>query len=677
MDADMDGPLQLDGAPMDVDDEETQNVPVRMQRSPSPPRPRAQSEPLQPPKQYTVGYVYSMDMLIHASLHGHPEQPDRISRIYQAIRAANLISKMKHIPIRPVYRNEALLVHTQEHWDKVFAIQSMTSQDITDSESYYESLSLYVMNGTTRAAKLSCGGVIEACLKVAQGHLKKSIAIVRPPGHHAEPDEHMGFCFFNNVAVAAKVVQMSTPIKRILILDWDVHHGNGTQRAFNDDPSVLYISIHRYERGTFYPCGPFGGLESCGEGPGLGYSVNIPWPTKGMTDADYIHAFQQIVMPIALEFAPELVIISAGFDAADGDDLGECHVTPTGYAHMTHMLASLAGGKLVVALEGGYNLDSISSSALAVARVLLGDAPPELPPMMASEAGTETVWQVALEQSKYWRSINPKACEPREEMDEITFSIPEILKGHRQHFLYSQYQMLQVPLMPAYEERYGSQVMCTGDLLENKTIVMFVHEFGNLRVELDGSPMCDVNMEHSYLIDFSKDLIAWVKSENYALVDVNLFPRPFAASALPTALRPKAAENPARDLLSYVWDNYIQLSSATCIVLIGHGLGCQSLMDMINVRRANMVKYVNLVIQVVGMGKIPLIPKDSDQLRTWYLKNSLVIVHPQHPAFAPDSRILKRHGQVIQIDEVKPIKTMMKALPLIRENVQQLSKPKT
>ena len=164
---------------------------------------------------------------------------------------------------------------------------------------------------------------------------------------------------------------------------------------------------------------------------------------------------------------------------------------------MTHMLASLAGGKLVVALEvcsaakipecllttclfhhkGGYNLDSISNSALAVARVLLGDAPPELPPMMASEAGTETVWQVALEQSKYWKSINPKACEPREgtstflaaipfatfcaEMDEITFSIPEILKGHRQHFLYSQYTMLQVPLIPGYEDRYGSQVMCT------------------------------------------------------------------------------------------------------------------------------------------------------------------------------------------------------------------------
>lgn len=245
MDTDMNGP-QLDDAAMDVDDEETQ----RVRRSPSPPpRPRAQSEPFQLRKEFTVGYVFSVDMLIHASVHGHPEQPDRISRIYHAIRGANLISKMKQIPIRPVYRNEALLVHTEEHWDKVLAIQcecgkaslrfpstcsqypdtynaslfispAMSAQDITDSESYYESLSLYVMDGTTRAAKLSCGGVIEACLKVAQGHLKKSFAIVRPPGHHAEPDEHMGFCFFNNVAVAARVIQLSTPIKRILILDW-------------------------------------------------------------------------------------------------------------------------------------------------------------------------------------------------------------------------------------------------------------------------------------------------------------------------------------------------------------------------------------------------------------------------------------------------------------------------
>lgn len=638
---------------------------------------RAQSEPYQTLPKYTVGYVYSADMLLHSSLHGHPEQPERIARIRKAFQDSKLLSKMKEIRIRPVYRNEALLVHSQEHWDKVLAIQAMTPQDITDSESYYDSLSLFVMNGTTRAARLSCGGVIEACLSVAEGRLQKSFAIVRPPGHHAEPDEHMGFCFFNNVAVAAKVVQLQTQIKRILILDWDVHHGNGTQRAFNDDPSVLYISLHRYERGQFYPCGPFGGLESCGEGPGLGYSVNIPWPTHGMTDADYIHAFQRIVMPIALEFAPELVIISAGFDAAEGDDLGECHVTPVGYAHMTHMLSSLAGGKLVVALEGGYNLDSISNSALAVAQTLLGEAPPELPPMVASEAGTETVWQVALEQSKYWKSVNPKACEPREDLDEITFSIPEILKGHRQHFLYSQYRMLQVPLMPAYEERYGSQVMCTDDMLENTTIVMFVHEFGNLCAELDGMPMCDVNLEHSYLIDFSKELIAWVRSEGYALVDVNMFPRPFSTTPLPINMRSKnnMVENPSRDLLVYLWDNYIQLSNAQRIILIGHGQGCQTLMDLFQKRPANMIKYVNLVVQVVGTAKIPLIPKDSNELKAWYAKNSIVIVHPQHPAFAPDNKILKRHGRVMRIDEVKPIKTMIKALPMIRDYIKQTLVP--
>ncbi|KIM64995.1 hypothetical protein SCLCIDRAFT_113779 [Scleroderma citrinum Foug A] len=668
----MNGPSQVAPSSLNVNGNDKQ-----LSQEPHPSRDhqtlRAQSEPYQTLPAYTVGYVYSSEMLLHSSLHGHPEQPERISRIRKAIQDAKLLSKMKQIPIRPVYRGEALLVHTQEHWDKVLAIQAMTEQEIIDSESYYESLSLYVMNGTTRAARLSCGGAIEACLTVAQGRLQKTLAIVRPPGHHAEPDEHMGFCFFNNVAVAAKVVQLQSSIKRILILDWDVHHGNGTQRAFNDDPSVLYVSLHRYERGQFYPCGPFGGLESCGEGPGLGYSVNIPWPTKGMTDADYIHAFQQIVMPIALEFAPELVIISAGFDAAEGDDLGECHVTPTGYAHMTYMLSSLAGGKLVVALEGGYNLDSISNSALAVVRVLLGEAPPELPPMVASEAGTETVWQVALEQSKYWKSVNPKACEPRDDVDDITFSIPEILKGHRQHFLYAQYQMLQIPMIPAYEERYGSQAMCTGDLLENDTLIMFVHEFGNLRAELDGKAMCDVNLEHSYLIDFSKELIAWVKTESYALLDVNLFPRPFVTLPIPVNMRSKATvESPGRDLLVYLWDNYVQLSNARNIVLIGHGPGCQALMEFLQKRSASMIKYVNLVVQVVGTAKLPLLSKDSDELRFWYSKNSIVIVHPQHPALAPEGKILKRHGRIMKIDEVKPIKIMMTALPIIRNYVKQI-----
>ncbi|KAH7913895.1 histone deacetylase clr3 [Hygrophoropsis aurantiaca] len=603
-------------------------------------------------------------MMLHVSRHGHPEQPGRISAIRNIIRDRGLLSKMKQIPIREVKKQEALLVHSEEHWDKVLAIQAMTPQDIIDSESYYESLSLYVMGGTTRSARLSCGGVIEACLAVARGELQKTFAIVRPPGHHAEPEEHMGFCFFNNVAVAAKVTQLLTPVKKILILDWDVHHGNGTQRAFNDDPSVLYISLHRYERGQFYPCGPFGSMESSGEGPGLGYSVNIPWPKKGMGDPDYIHAFQQIVMPIAMEFAPELVIISAGFDAAAGDDLGECFVTPAGYAHMTHMLSGLAGGKLVVALEGGYNLDSISRSALAVADVLLGNPPPELPPQQVNEFGTETVWQVAMEQSKYWKSINPKACEPRESMGEATFSIPEILKAHRQHYLYTQYKMLQVPLMTqAFEERFGSQVICSSDILEKSTMVVFIHEFGNLRVELDGKPTCDVRMEHSYLIDFSKELIGWIHSEHYSLLDINLFPRPFAR----VALRGGSAENLQRDLLTYLWDNYIRISQAKRIVIIGHGPGCQSIVEFLENRQANVMKYVDAVIQVVGQVNIPVIPKGLDALRSWYEDHSLVILHSEHPVYTSGTKLSpKRYGRTVKFDEQKPIKLMMKALPFIR-----------
>ncbi|EKM81019.1 hypothetical protein AGABI1DRAFT_127061 [Agaricus bisporus var. burnettii JB137-S8] len=435
--------MEVDNSAKDV----TQNAVIR---------PRALSVPFKPPvANYTVGYVYSSEMTTHLKLGDdpHPEQPQRIVRIWKMLSDYHYIKRMLWLPIRPVTREEALLVHTEDHWDKVQAIQYMTDQQIVDSEAYYEQLSLYVMAGTTRAALLSCGGVIEAALAVAQGRLKKTLAIVRPPGHHAEPDEHMGFCFFNNIAVAARVVQQLTPIKKILILDWDVHHGNGTQRAFNDDPSVLYMSLHRYEQGNFYPTGPFGSMQSCGEEAGLGYSVNVPWPCAGVGDADYIYAFQKVILPIGLEFAPDLVMISAGFDAAAGDELGECLVTPAGYAHMTHMLAGLANGRMVVALEGGYNLDSNSVSALAVTKVLLGEAPDQLPPLVASDEGTETVWLVAKEQSKYWKSVDPRACEPREDLGDITFSIPEILKAHRQHYLYTEHSMMQIPLLRSEMEQ--------------------------------------------------------------------------------------------------------------------------------------------------------------------------------------------------------------------------------
>lgn len=190
-----------------------------------------------------------------------------------------------------------------------------------------------------------------------------------------------GFCIFNNVAVAARKLlarSKSNNIKKILILDWDIHHGNGVQKEFYNDPNVLYISIHRYESANFYPFEEDADISFCGEFPGEGMNVNIPWATCGKTDNDYIYAFQKVVMPIAFEFSPDFVIVAAGFDAADNDHLGECHVSPAGYANMTHMLKGLAGGKIAFALEGGYNLEAISNSASACLAVLLGDSPPIL-----------------------------------------------------------------------------------------------------------------------------------------------------------------------------------------------------------------------------------------------------------------------------------------------------------
>ncbi|KAI0644758.1 histone deacetylase complex protein [Trametes meyenii] len=620
---------------------------------------------------YQVGYVYSSKMMSHTCVHGHCEQPERISRIFDILNQNQCLEKMKKLPIRRVLREEALLVHSQALWDKVLALHSLTEQDIADSEAYYNDLSLYVHPSTPYAAQLSAGGVIEASLSVARGEVKKAFAIVRPPGHHAEPDEHMGFCFFNNVSIATKVVQLRTAIKRILILDWDVHHGNGTQRAFYDDPSVLYISLHRYEGGNFYPNGPFGSMTSCGEGPGVGHSVNIPWPEGGMGDADYILAFQKIVMPIAMEFSPDLVIISAGFDAAEGDDLGECHVSPTGYAHMTHMLSSLAGGKLVVALEGGYNLDAISTSALAVAKVILGEAPPQLPSLVASEAATETIWQVAMEQSKYWKNLDPKACEPIEEVEQLAFSLPELLKAHRQDYLFREHGMLEVPMMSAaLIERFTSQIACTPDIMDNDKLVIFVHEFGNLSVELDSVMTCNVRQEHSYLVDCSKELLTWAKVEGYAVLDVNVFPKPFPKSKL------KHTDDYGGAVMVYLWDNYVQLTAARQVILMGHGPGCAAIMSLIHQRAASVIKSVQGVVQVVGLHTIPMTPKDSGALRPWYFENSIVIVPSHHPLFH-DSKTLKKHGSIFRMDEEKPIKLIIKAMPGIQSFIKQKLGPGT
>ncbi|KAG8936674.1 Histone deacetylase hda1 [Tulasnella sp. 418] len=620
------------------------------------------------PRAGQTGYIYDDRMMLHSPFidtdgtdSEHPEQPLRVKMIDDKLREHGCIGQMRPIPIRHLLQVEALLVHSADHWEKVEAIADMDAESIAHSRTYYEHLSLYIHPRTPEAALLSAGGVIEATLAVARGQVKNSFANVRPPGHHAEPDEHMGFCFFNNVAIAARAVQLETSIRKILILDWDVHHGNGTQRAFYDDPSILYISLHRYDGGEFYPSGLFGGMEACGEGQGVGKSVNIPWPRKGIMDADYLYAFLRIVMPIAYEFNPELVIISAGFDAADGDKLGECHVTPAGFAHMTHMLCSLANGKVVVALEGGYNLQSISNSALAVAEILLGGAPPMMPEQSASDVVTETVWQVAKIQSRYWKSIDVKLCEPKDEVKEEYIDVSVLLKAYRAQYMSEKLNTYVVPFADdSIQSAFDGQVFCSTDIWERSTLVFFIHDYGSLRAELQGARSVDVDLENSYLLDASHKLADWVLTNSYSLLDVNVFPQAIEKGVEDTSL--------IRRILIYLWDNYIEITDASNVIIIASGQTCKCIPLLLTDRDVS--TKVKAVVQVIGSVHLNRLPLMDDDLRSWYKIHSLVLMTSTHPKRF-DKKFHDTHGKVIALDGERPSQIFVESMPHIQEFVTQ------
>ena len=202
-------------------------------------------------------------------------------------------------------------------------------------------------------------------------NLKRIFALIRPPGHHATSNKGMGFCIFNNIAIAAEHLKRKYGVKRILIADWDVHHGNGTQDVFFEDPSVLYFSTHQY---PYYP--GTGWIDEVGKGEGEGFTVNVPLPA-GVDDAGYLYALNNILVPIAMDFRPEFVLVSAGFDAHVADPLASMSVTSPGFALFTNVIKEIAEknskGRIVMALEGGYNLDAIAESVLSVFNSLLSN----------------------------------------------------------------------------------------------------------------------------------------------------------------------------------------------------------------------------------------------------------------------------------------------------------------
>lgn len=371
---------------------------------------------------FTTGLVYDALMQKHQCIcrdnSHHAEHAGRIQSIWSRLQERGLKSQCECIPSRKATRTELLSVHSENH---LLLIGNRTGSlifvDLPCGGVGVDIDTVWNEQHTAAASQTAAGCVIDLALKVAQRELKNGFAVVRPPGHHATRLSPLGFCYFNSVAIAARQLQQKLSVSKILIVDWDVHHGNGTQEAFYRDPSVLYISLHRYDDGNFFPGS--GHPNEVGAGPGKGFNVNVGW-TGGldppMGDAEYLAAFRAVVMPIAHEFSPDVVLVSAGFDAVEGHppSLGGYTVTAKLFGFLTRQLMSLAGGRVVLALEGGHDLKAICDASEACVSALLGM---EVEPLSQSlldqkpcENAVRSLQRIIQIQGEFWQSVRDSAA---------------------------------------------------------------------------------------------------------------------------------------------------------------------------------------------------------------------------------------------------------------------------
>jgi acetoin utilization deacetylase AcuC-like enzyme len=298
----------------------------------------------------------------------HPSSPVQVGRAKHLMDLYGVADRMLRIAPALATDEQLTVYHTPDHLARVAAIAASDGGDTGAGAP--------IGRGGDVAARLAAGGTIAAVDGVMRGEVDAAYALVRPPGHHAMADEGMGFCVFNNVVVAARQAQRVHGAERVLIVDWDVHHGNGTQAAFWADPSVLFVSLHQDD---LYPEG-WGAVDQIGIGPGEGFTVNIPLPA-GTGNRGYAEAFTRIVATVSRQFAPDLVIVSAGQDASVKDPLGRMAMTLAGYRAMTETMLAIAdeccGGRLVVTQEGGYAPEYAPYCSAAIAQSLIGLRPGE------------------------------------------------------------------------------------------------------------------------------------------------------------------------------------------------------------------------------------------------------------------------------------------------------------
>ncbi|XP_023365109.1 histone deacetylase 10 isoform X3 [Otolemur garnettii] len=329
--------------------------------------------------------VYHEDMMGHELLWDDPEckieGPQRLSAALDRLRQCGLEQRCLQLSAREASEAELGLVHSPEYIALIHGTQVLGKEELQELSGQYDAV--YFHPSTFHCARLAAGAALQLVDAVLTGAVHNGLALVRPPGHHSQRAAANGFCVFNNVAIAAEHAKQKHGLCRILIVDWDIHHGQGIQYIFEDDPSVLYFSWHRYEHGRFWPFLRESNADAVGQGRGRGFTVNLPWNQVGMGNADYMAAFLHLLLPLAFEFDPELVLVSAGFDSAIGDP------------------------------EGGYHLESLAESVCMTVQALLGDpAPLLLGPLMPCQSALESIQSVRAVQAPHWLSLQQQDVDP-------------------------------------------------------------------------------------------------------------------------------------------------------------------------------------------------------------------------------------------------------------------------
>jgi acetoin utilization deacetylase AcuC-like enzyme len=341
----------------------------------------------------TTGIVTHPVFMEHLRGVPHVESPERLEVLYEMLEEC-FSSRLESIVPRPAAKEELAYIHTKDHIARIASTAgkpfvSLDPDTMTTAKSY-------------EAAVLASGGLFTLVDALGAGQIDNGFALVRPPGHHAEADRAMGFCLFNNIALAAEYGRRRQGMEKVLIIDWDLHHGNGTQHSFWRSNRVLYFSTHQY---PYYPGS--GAITEVGGEQGCGFTVNVPL-SGCYGDEDFAQIFERILVPIGRQFRPDLILVSAGFDIYCQDPLGGQSVTPNGFARMTRILKELAreicDNRLLLTLEGGYHLEGLVLSVKAVLNELMGGTPPS-----TAEQGPDTrpdlpivqrVWDI---QKCFWK----------------------------------------------------------------------------------------------------------------------------------------------------------------------------------------------------------------------------------------------------------------------------------